>query len=245
MRQGQIIVVIIPTLNEELAIGKVIDAIPKWVDHILVCDNQSTDQTRDIAEKRGATVLTEDQTGYGSACYRGVHYCEVLSPSIVVFLDGDFSDYPEEMSNLVDPIVKNQASFVIGSRTTRQMEGLAVEGNLQEMRALPIQARLGNWLACFLITIFWSTKYTDLGPFRAIRFKLLQDFRMQDRRYGWTVEMQVKAAHAQSTILEVPVKYRCRIGKSKITGTVGGSIKAGTDILKTIFLLRKLLPRRK
>ncbi|MBI5248744.1 MAG: glycosyltransferase [Desulfomonile tiedjei] len=224
MRHGNRVAVIIPALNEEKAIGKVIAAIPGWVDDVIVVDNGSTDDTPTVAAQAGARVVYESRRGYGSACLTGISSLE--NADIVVFVDGDFSDRPEEADMLVDPIVAGQADMVIGSR---------VLGN-REHRALTPQAIFGNWLACALMALFWKVRFTDLGPFRAISFTALQGLGMKDPDYGWTVEMQIKAVLAGLKVREVPVSYRRRIGKSKISGTIRGVVGAGTKILGTIFL---------
>jgi glycosyltransferase involved in cell wall biosynthesis len=222
MRGDARISVIIPALNEEAAIGRVIAAIPGWVDEVLVVDNGSTDVTAAVARKQGARVIWEAQRGYGAACLAGID--ALNTPDIVVFLDGDFSDYPEEMERLVGPLVENKADLVIGSRVLGQ----------RQPGALTPQARFGNWLACLLIRLIWHVSYSDLGPFRAIRFPALRLLNMQDRNYGWTVEMQIKAAARHLRIFEVPVSYRLRVGQSKISGTFRGVVGAGTKILATI-----------
>jgi rSAM/selenodomain-associated transferase 1 len=224
MRQGQTIAVVIPALNEEASVGRVIEAIPGWVDDIVVGDNGSTDNTAAVAESHGARVVHEPRRGYGSACLKALAALD--APDIAVFLDGDFSDHPDEMSALVDPIIAGQADLVIGSR---------VRGE-REPGALTLQARFGNWLACSLMRLFWGQRYTDLGPFRAIRHRILQELGMRDPDFGWTVEMQIKAARRGVRAMEVPVRYRRRIGRSKVSGTVRGVIGAGTKILSTIFL---------
>jgi len=230
MRSGATIAVVIPALNEALSVGRVIDAIPPWVDDVVVADNGSTDGTADVARRCGARVVTEPRRGYGSACLAGI--AALSRPDIVVFLDADFSDHPEEMPQLVDPILDGQADMVIGSRT----RGHANPG------ALTLQARFGNGLACALMRLFWGRRHTDLGPFRAIRSSTLESLHMRDRNYGWTVEMQIKALVCGARVREVPVSYRKRIGRSKVSGTVRGVIGAGTKILWTI--LRSALARR-
>jgi glycosyltransferase involved in cell wall biosynthesis len=222
MRGDARISVIIPALNEEAAIGQVIAAIPGWVDEVLVVDNGSTDATAAVAREQKARVIWEPQRGYGTACLAGIN--ALNTPDIVVFLDGDFSDYPEEMERLVDPLVENKVDLVIGSRVLGQ----------RQPGSLTLQARFGNWLACLLIRLTWHVTYSDLGPFRAIRFPALRLLNMEDRDYGWTVEMQIKAAACHLRILEVPVSYRLRVGQSKISGTIRGVVGAGTKILATI-----------
>jgi len=223
MRGNAKVSVIIPAFNEEKAISEVIAAIPDWVDEILVVDNGSTDKTAKKARAMGARVVSEPRRGYGSACLKGIDALE--NPDIVVFLDGDFSDYPDEMNRLVDPIIDGQAEMVIGSRVLGR----------HEKGALTPQARFGNRLSCFLIRLFWGVRYTDLGPFRAIAYPALKRLGMRDPDYGWTVEMQIKAAMKDLRSIEVPVNYRKRIGESKISGTLKGVVLAGTKILYTIF----------
>lgn len=223
MRRGTKIAVVIPALNEEDAIGRVIAAIPHWVDDIVVADNGSTDRTAEVSMQAGARVIKEPCRGYGAACLAGIAALD--EPGVVVFLDGDFSDRPEEMSSLVDPILDGRAEMVIGSRTL----------GLRERGALTPQQRFGNALACLLIRLFWGARPTDLGPFRAIRYESLIALNMRDRDYGWTVEMQVKAARRRMKVVEVPASYRRRLGKSKISGTLRGVVGAGTKILWTIF----------
>ena len=216
--------VIIPVFNEQDAIEKVIGDIPSHLPtEIIVVDNGSTDQTAKLAAAMGARIVRENRRGYGSACLAGI--AATNNPDIVVFLDGDYSDHPNEMPDLIAPILENQADLVIGSR---------VLGN-SEPGALMIQARFGNRLATSLIKILFGVSYTDLGPFRAIRYRALMDLNMRDKTFGWTVEMQVKAAKQTLKIQEMPVSYRKRIGVSKITGTLKGTLKAGWKILFTIF----------
>ncbi len=222
MRQGRRIEVIIPCLNEEKAIGKVIGKIPVWVDRIIVADNGSEDQTCDIARQAGALVVLEPQKGYGAACLRALK--EPHDDAVIVFIDGDYSDYPEDMAELVTPILEGKAQMVIGSRVLGQCEA----------GALTVQQRFGNWLACRLMTLFWSASFTDLGPFRAIEMTALQKMEMQDQDYGWTVEMQIKALHYGISSVEIPVRYKKRIGVSKVSGTIRGTILAGTKILGLI-----------
>jgi glycosyltransferase involved in cell wall biosynthesis len=216
--------VIIPAFNEEQSIGLVLTALPQnQIHEIIVVDNNSTDNTSRFAHEKGARVVEEKHKGYGSACLKGIS--ELDNPDIVVFLDGDFSDYPEEIEKLVAPIVSGEMDFVLGSRMILPESRLAL---------LP-QSRYGNQLAVFLIRVFFSHQYTDLGPFRAIRYNSLKSICMQDTNFGWTVEMQIKAVQKGLRILEIPVKYRDRIGVSKITGTFSGTVKAGTKIIYTIF----------
>ena len=216
--------VIIPAFNEEKSIGLVIDALPLNLIHeVIVVDNNSTDNTARSAIDKGARVVTEKRRGYGSACLKGIS--ELDNPHIVVFLDGDFSDYPEEILKLVAPIEAGEMDFVLGSRMILHESRLAL---------LP-QSRYGNQLAVFLMRLFFGHQYTDLGPFRAIRYESLKAIAMQDTNFGWTVEMQIKAVKKGLRILEIPVQYRERVGVSKITGTFSGTIKAGTKIIYTIF----------
>ena len=225
------VAVIIPVLNEERSIGAVLDHIPREiVSQIIVVDNGSTDQTIQIARDHGADVVTESRRGYGFACLRGMQ--ELQDPDVVVFLDGDFSDFPEEMRLLVEPIRNGEADLVIGSRSL---------GN-HDKKALPAHAAFGNRLAGFLIWSLFRFRYTDLGPFRAIRYDALKKLGMVDQTYGWTVEMQIKAIQKGLMITEVPVSYRKRIGESKISGTLRGSIKAGSKIIWTIFKYRFTVP---
>jgi len=224
MRKGRRISVIIPVLNEAKSIGMVLSAIPAWVDERIVVDNGSTDETADIARTSGARVLREDMKGYGAACLKGIN--GLCKCDIVVFLDGDYSDHPEEMALLVDPIARGEMDFVVGSR---------IRGK-NESGALTPQAIFGNWLSCILMRLIWRVRYSDLGPFRAISYSALKKLGMRDRNYGWTVEMQIKAAIQKLRVCEVPVSYRKRIGKSKISGTIKGVIGAGTKIISTILL---------
>lgn len=222
MRHGKKIGVVIPALNEEQAIGRVIADIPPWADDIVVVDNGSHDGTARAAQRAGARVVHEGERGYGAACQTGIG--ALRAPDIVVFLDGDYSDWPEEMASLADPIAAGAADFVVGSR----VRGKRGPG------ALTPQQRFGNWLACRLIRRIWGTSCSDLGPFRAIRADALRALDVKDRAYGWTVEMQLKAAASGLRYLEVPVSYRARIGTSKISGTLRGSLLAGVTILTVI-----------
>lgn len=220
--------VIIPAYNEEGSIGKVIMDIPKTlVRNIVVGNNGSTDNTKKVAEAAGGIVVDEPKSGYGSACLAGMAYIASLDipPDIVVFLDGDYSDYPEQMTAVVAPIIDDGVDLVIGSR---------VRGDLQKGSMTPPQI-FGNWLATNLIRIFYKYEFTDLGPFRAIRYNKLLALEMADPDFGWTVEMQVKAAKQQMKCAEVAIDYRKRIGKSKVSGTVKGTFLAGHKILWTIF----------
>lgn len=221
-----IVEIIIPAYNEEPSIARVIEALPKGcLNRIIVVDNDSTDRTAEIAQAAGAVVVRETRRGYGSACLRGLE--ETVGADIAAFIDGDFSDDPSKLPRLLEPIIKGEADLVIGSRIAGR----------RERRALPAHAKAGNRLACFLIRHLFHQTFTDLGPFRAIRRTALERLNMQDRTFGWTVEMQVKAAIIGLRCVEVPVSYRKRIGRSKISGTIMGSVKAGTKILWTIFHL--------
>ncbi len=219
--------IIIPVLNEEKSILNVIDSLPKkYQKDVIVVDNGSTDNTIKILKEKDVEFIREPKKGYGSACFAGIEYVRKKYPNteIIVFLDGDYSDYPEEIENILQPIITEDYDMVIGAR--------------KNSNALTIQARFGNWLATKLIKIFYKHTFTDLGPFRAIKFKKLLELNMQDRDFGWTVEMQIKAVKHKLKVKEVPVSYRKRIGKSKISGTVKGTILAGYKILFTIYKLR-------
>ena len=220
--------VIIPAFNEENAIGQVLKDIPsEIVDEVVVVDNNSSDRTTSVAEKYHATVLSEERKGYGYACLRGIGYARTRAnrPDILVFIDADYSDYPEEIEKVIQPIEDDEADLVIGSRAL---------GDRQKGAMLPQQI-FGNWLATRLLRILYGARFTDLGPFRAIKLDKLLSINMQDKTYGWTVEMQLKAVKNGLRCCEVPVSYRPRIGKSKITGTVSGTIGAGWKIISTIF----------
>ncbi len=219
--------VVIPVLNEELALPKVLQDIPKELTtEIIVVDNGSTDDSISAARAAGVSVIQENRRGYGAACLAGVQ--AVPSSDIVVFLDGDYSDYPEEMPFLVNPIIEGKADLVIGSR---------LSGN-RGKRALPAHSIFGNWLAAKVLFFLYGLDLTDLGPFRAIRKDVLDDLKLENQTYGFPVEMITKAARKKYRILEIPVSYRKRIGKSKITGTLKGSILAAYHIIFTIFTLR-------
>lgn len=225
-----IIDVIIPAYNEEKSVGNVIHDIPKnLVRDIIVCNNNSSDKTAEVAEKAGAVVVTEMHKGYGSACLKGMDYIRKNSelPDIVVFIDGDYSDFPSQMPEVVSPIINNGYDLVIGSRALGQLE----KGAMQP------QQIFGNWLATNLIKLIYNYSFTDLGPFRAIRWNALEIIKMEDKDFGWTVEMQVKAAKHKLKCTEVPVDYRRRIGVSKVSGTIKGTVLAGHKILWTIFKL--------
>ncbi|TXC76998.1 glycosyltransferase family 2 protein [Luteibaculum oceani] len=227
-----IVDVVIPALNEEDAIGLVINDIPKdLVRNIYVVDNASTDKTPEVAKEAGAIVVKQNQRGYGAACLAGIERIKNSGqfPDILVFLDGDYSDHPEQMPNLTQPIITNKTDMVIGSRAL---------GNRESGSMMPQQV-FGNWLATFLIRMIYGFRYSDLGPFRAIRWSALEKINMQDRDFGWTVEMQIKALKHKLAISEVPVDYRQRRGHSKIAGTVKGTVLAGYKIIYTIFKYAK------
>lgn len=215
--------VIIPAYNEEASIGLVLKALPREKLHeVIVVDNNSTDATSLVAYQNGAIVFAEHRRGYGRACLEGIS--GLKDPDIVVFLDGDFSDYPEELPLLTAPIERGEADFVLGSRMILP----------KSREALLPQARYGNRLAVYLIRLFYGHEFTDLGPFRAIRYEDLKELKMNDKNFGWTVEMQIKAVKNGLRIEEIPVRYRQRVGVSKITGTISGTFKAGTKIIYTI-----------
>lgn len=227
-----IIDVVIPAFNEESSIGLVLQEIPtEWVREVIVCNNGSTDKTAEVARTAGATVVDQPKPGYGSACLAGLAYIRAKKtahhPDIIVFIDGDYADYPEELPALVKPIMDNQMDMVIGSRALTPIE----KGAMQP------QQIFGNWLATTLIRLFYKYDFTDLGPFRAIRWDKLEALKMNDPDFGWTVEMQVKAAKQKLNCTEIPVRYRVRVGVSKVSGTIRGTILAGYKILWTIFKL--------
>jgi glycosyltransferase involved in cell wall biosynthesis len=227
MTLNHIIKVIIPAYNEEASIGFVLRAIPTTVNEVIVVSNNSTDSTEQVAKDNGATVLKEPNKGYGYACLKGMEYLENAEtiPDIIVFLDGDYSDYPEQLTELVAPIIERDIDFVVGAR-------------VKELRAngsMTFPQQFGNWLATSLMSLFFKSKFTDLGPFRAIKYDKLLALNMEDKTYGWTVEMQLKALKKKFTYTEIPMKYRNRIGVSKVSGTVKGAIFAGIKILGWIF----------
>ncbi|MFZ1749933.1 MAG: glycosyltransferase family 2 protein [Saprospiraceae bacterium] len=225
-----IIDVIIPVYNEEDSISEVLKDIPwQLVRKVVVCNNGSTDQTASVAANLGAVVVHEPSKGYGSACLKGMEYIahQKTKPDIIVFLDGDYSDFPQDMESIIEPIISKNVDMVIGSRAL---------GNKEKGAMMPQQI-FGNWLATTLIRWLYRTHFTDLGPFRAIKYGKLLDLHMSDKTFGWTVEMQVKAAKTGLKTAEVPVRYRKRIGESKVSGTIKGTIMAGYKILWTIFKL--------
>lgn len=219
--------VIIPAYNEADSITHVINAIPHIVSEVIVVSNNSTDDTEINAKKAGATILLEPNKGYGYACLKGMQYIasKTEKPDIIVFLDGDYSDYPEELTKIVAPIINDNFDFVIGARAKE----LRAEGSMT------VPQIFGNWLATTLMTLFFRAKFTDLGPFRAIKYDKLLNLQMEDKTYGWTVEMQLKVLKHKYSYTEIPVNYRNRIGVSKVSGTIKGAIFAGVKILGWIF----------
>ncbi|MGB5809556.1 MAG: glycosyltransferase family 2 protein [Polyangiales bacterium] len=214
--------VVIPALDEEGALPRVLGEIPRgWVRRVVVADNGSTDRTAEVARAGGAEVVTELERGYGAACLAALTHLADDPPDVVVFVDGDYSDHPAELPSLVQPIIDGDADMVIGSRVTGE----------REAGALSVQQQVGNAIACHALRILYDVQYTDLGPFRAIRWEILRSLDMRDRDFGWTVEMQIKAAKRGIRHREVPVSYRPRIGVSKISGTIRGSVRAGAKIL--------------
>ena len=219
--------VIIPAFNEEQAIRFVIQEMPAFVKEIVVVDNGSSDNTVSEATSAGATVISQPEPGYGNACLKGIEFLKTKTDPIdvVVFIDGDHSDYPAETKHLVDKVIHENYDLVIGSR----------ELGKREPRSMTAAQIFGNRLATFLLRQLYDVKFTDLGPFRAVKWEALLKMDMQDKTYGWTVEMQVKAAKLRMKTTEVPVGYRKRIGFSKISGTVKGTLMAGYKIITTIF----------
>jgi glycosyltransferase involved in cell wall biosynthesis len=219
--------VVIPAYNEENSIAHVIREIPSFTKEVIVVNNNSTDRTAEVAVSEGATVLTEVKMGYGYACLKGLDYIskQPVKPDIVVFLDGDYSDYPEELTKLVQPIIKDNIDLVIGARVKE----------LREKHAMTPQQIFGNWLATSLMKLFFNAKFTDLGPFRAIKYDTLLSLDMVDKTYGWTVEMQLKILRKNLSYTEIPVRYKQRIGVSKVSGTIKGTIFAAIKILGWIF----------
>lgn len=225
MSADQKVIVVIPAFNEEKSITKVIEAIPKnVVSDVIVTNNNSTDNTSNVAREAGAIVLDEKRKGYGWACLKGIAKAKALGATIIVFLDGDYSDYPEQLPEVIAPILEDKADLVIGSRALGK----------KEKGSLTPQQVFGNWLATRLMRVFYGVKYTDLGPFRAITVAGLDKLNMQDKTYGWTIEMQIRAAQHKLRSAEVPVDYRKRIGISKVSGTVKGTIMAGYKIIFAI-----------
>ncbi|EAZ80136.1 glycosyltransferase family 2 protein [Algoriphagus machipongonensis] len=226
-RNSAIVDVIIPAYNEEKSIPKVIAEIPEFVRNVVVANNNSTDNTKKAAEDAGAMVVFEPQKGYGRACLTAMDWVKSqdIQPDIVVFLDGDYSDYPEEMTDLVQPILEGKADMVIGSRAKGQ----------KESGSMTFPQVFGNWLATTMMKYIQKADYSDLGPFRAIIWSKLLDLNMVDQNFGWTIEMQIKAHKKGLRYTEVPVNYRKRIGVSKVSGTVKGVFGAGYKIIFTIF----------
>jgi len=222
-----IVDVIIPAFNEEKSIAKVLGEIPALVRHVVVANNNSTDRTAEVASTAGAQVVFEPQKGYGKACLTAMDWIkqQEIQPDIVVFLDGDYSDYPEELELLIAPIASGKADFVLGSRSLGQ----------REAGSMTIPQVFGNGLAITLMRWMYGAKFSDLGPFRAIRWKKLLGLGMVDQNFGWTIEMQIKAHQAGLRYRELPVRYRKRIGVSKVSGTLKGVIGAGYKIIFTIF----------
>lgn len=219
--------VIIPAFNEAASIAQVIRELPLTVSEIIVVNNNSDDKTAENAALAGATVLHEQRKGYGYACLCGMEYIAKQSklPDVIVFVDGDYSDYPEELTKIVRPILEENIDFVVGAR----------KKEFREPGAMTPQQVFGNALATFLMRLFFRANFTDLGPFRAIKYEKLKELQMEDKTYGWTVEMQLKVLRKKMTYTEVPVRYKKRIGISKVSGTVKGTIFAGLKILSWIF----------
>jgi len=221
---GNKITAIIPALNEEQSLGLVLKELPDFVDRVIVCDNGSSDRTAEVARAGGATVVYEPEKGYGAACLKAIEEADE-DTDILLFIDADYSDYPHEAEEIIRPIVEAGKDMVIGSRML----------TLKDHGALPPVAAFGNWLTSTLIRLLWKVRFTDMGPFRAIRFSSYRSLDMRDRNFGWTTEMQVKAVKRGLKCCEVPVSYRPRIGQSKVSGTIYGSFRAGTKFLWIIF----------
>lgn len=222
------VVVIIPAFNEEQSVGRVLRDIPTGlVQEVIVVNNNSTDETARHARMAGATVLDEPHQGYGRACLKGMQYVSTLPalPDIIVFLDADYSDFPEEMPKLLQPVMEEDFDLVVGARAS---------GN-RERGSMTPQQILGNWIATKLLKLIYRVHFTDLGPFRAIKYEKLLALNMTDKSYGWTIEMQIKAAKMRLKTTEIPVRYRVRIGQSKVSGTLKGTLMAGYKIITTIF----------
>lgn len=217
------VAVVIPALNEETSLPLVLADLPRGP-RVVVVDNGSTDRTADVAAAGGAEVVREPRRGYGRACLAGLAHLRARPPHVVAFLDADHSDHPEELPAVVSPVLRGEADLVLGSRELGVRESGAV---------LPHQ-RLGNRFACALVRLVTGHRYTDLGPFRAVRWEALERLGMRDPDFGWTIEMQIKAVRAGLRVIEIPVRYRRRVGESKISGTVAGSVRAGTKILLTV-----------
>lgn len=220
------IFVVIPAFNEEKSIDKVIDEIP-LIDkkNVIVVSNNSTDNTEKVAHEAGATVLVEKRQGYGWACLKGIDHANKNGAEIIVFLDGDYSDYPAQMTDVLQPILEKNMDMVIGSRAL---------GN-RKKGSMTFPQVFGNWLSTNLLKIFYGAHFTDLGPFRAIKTDALEKLHMSDKTYGWTIEMQIKAAKKKLKFCEVPVDYKPRIGTSKVSGTVKGAVLAGIKIIFAVF----------
>lgn len=218
------VMAVIPALNEEASIARVVESLRDRVHTVVVCDNGSTDATAALAAKAGAIVVSEPQRGYGAACLRALTVLQTVPHDVVLFVDADLSDDPRDVPRVLEPIINGRADLVIGSRLT---------GNRERGSLTPPQV-FGNWLATRLIDVLWHVRFTDLGPMRAINTISLERLDMQDRAFGWTVEMQIKAARLGLRCAEIPVSYRRRVGTSKISGTVLGTIRAGITILSTI-----------
>jgi len=218
--------VVIPAFNEEKSIPLVIRDIPQqWVDEVIVVSNGSNDDTDRVAAEEGATVLREDRKGYGWACLLGIEHAVTKGTDIIVFLDGDYSDYPQQIPDVLAPILEKNIDLVIGSRALGE----------REKGSMTIPQIFGNWLATNMMALFYGVKYTDLGPFRAMKVEKLLALNMDDKTYGWTIEMQIKAAKHQFSYAEVPVNYKNRIGTSKVSGTIKGTVMAGIKIIVAVF----------